>query len=357
MFVFAGLTLWTVLSHWFCRTLSKKNARKYYCSQMFWVLLLLQGLRSIYIGGVDTSEVYAVQFERIQDVPFADVGSVFQKDYLFYYMLKLFTLVCPNFNVFVFAVSVFVLVCYTRFVYKYSSFPMLSFIMYYALGYYAIGFQMLRHVLAVSILLSSYDALRKRQLIKFSLIVLLASGFHGSALVFLIAYPAAVLKVDWKQWLVIALVIAAVFVARDKISGLVNSMITSISRYSNYTQRASQLSWAGTMILLCIYAVSFFFSYPLYKTDKTLCLQLNMCVISILLMTLVKVVGEFHRISMFFGMYNTILLPNAWMKYRTNPSTKVLCMFGIIAVFAAYFLLIGLENHDLTRYAFFWSDR
>ena len=74
-------------------------------------------------------------------------------------------------------------------------------------------------------------------------------------------------------------------------------------------------------------------------------------------MTLVTVVGEFHRISMFFGIYNTVLLPKAWKRYQARDSRlKAVYLLGINAVFIAYFLLYGLGNYSLSVYRFFWMD-
>jgi len=55
---------------------------------MFFATLLLQGFQSIYIGGVDTSLVYARGFERAMITPFNKMSVVLGKDILFYYLMK-----------------------------------------------------------------------------------------------------------------------------------------------------------------------------------------------------------------------------------------------------------------------------
>lgn len=357
MIAFTILTIWTVLSYDLCKRIKCSDVKKFYCWNMFLATLLLQGLRSIYIGGVDTSLVYARNFERAILTPFSNMPAVFGKDLLFYYLTKVFTCICTDFHVYVFVISCLVLGSFSIFTYKHSERPAFTYILYYALGYYAVGFQMLRHVMALSVLLFAYDYILERKWIRFIIIVLLASCFHSSALIFLIAYPIAKVRINFKQWIAIIAIVAAVFLAKARVAGLVNSVIMGMDRYSRYSTSTSQLSLMGAMILMCIYVVSFIFSYPLYKDDDELKMLLNLSVVSIAFMTMVTIVGEFHRISMFFGIYNTVLLPKAWKMYRVEDRRlKAVYLLGMVAVFIAYFLLIGLNNYDLATYRFFWMD-
>jgi len=145
--------------------------------------------------------------------------------------------------------------------------------------------------------------------------------------------------------------------ARGKIAGIINALLSGMDRYSRYSENATQLSLTGAFILICVYIVSYVFAYPAYKEDDELKMLLNLSVISIAFMTLVTVVGEFHRISMFFGIYNTVLLPKAWKRYQARDSRlKAVYLLEINAVFVAYFLLYGLGNYSLSVYRFFWMN-
>lgn len=357
MIAFLILIIWTIVSYDLCKKVNSGNVNKIYCWNMFFATLLLQGFRSIYIGGVDTSLVYASGFEKALNTSFNNMSVVFKKDILFHYLTKCFTFICTDFHVYIFAISAFVLGSFCTFVYRHSDRPVFSYIIYYALGYYAIGFQMLRHVMALSILLFAYDFILERKWMKFIAIVLLASCFHSSALIFLIAYPLSRMKIGYKQWIAIVATVVSVFFARGKIAGIINRLISGMDRYSRYSENVTRLSLTGAFILICIYIAAFVFAYPAYKKNDELKVLLNLSVISIAFMTLVTVVGEFHRISMFFGIYNTVLLPKAWKKYQARDSRlKVVYLLGINTVLIAYFLLYGLSNYSLSAYRFFWMD-
>lgn len=357
MIAFLILTIWTVISYDLCKRVNHRDTNRIYCWNMFFATLLLQGFRSIYIGGVDTSFVYARGFERAMVTPFNKISVVFGKDILFYYLTKCFTCICSDFHVYVFVISAFVLGSFSIFIYQHSDRPVFSYVTYYALGYYAIGFQMLRHVMALSILLLAYNFILERKMMKFMAIVLLASCFHSSALIFLIVYPFSRMKIGIKQWIAIIVAVVSVIIAREKITGIINMLLSGMDRYSRYSENATQLSLMGAFVLICVYIVSFIFAYPTYKDDDELKMLINLSVISIAFMTLVTVVGEFHRISMFFGIYNTVLLPKAWEKYQPRDGRlKVVYLLGINMVFIIYFLFYGLSNYSLSVYKFFWMD-
>lgn len=165
------------------------------------------------------------------------------------------------------------------------------------------------------------------------------------------------MKIGFKQWIAIIVAVASVFIARGKIARIINALLSGMDRYSRYSENATQLSLMGAFILICVYIVSYVFACPAYKEDDELKMLLNLSVISIAFMTLVTVVGEFHRISMFFGIYNTVLLPKAWKRYQARDSRlKAVYLLGINAAFIAYFLLYGLWNYSLSVYRFFWMD-
>ena len=81
--------------------------------------------------------------------------------------------------------------------------PFLSLALYICFGFYSFIFSGLRQAIALAITYISYDFIKKRQLWKFTLTILVASTFHKSAIFFLPAYFIAQLKVTIPILLVI----------------------------------------------------------------------------------------------------------------------------------------------------------
>ena len=75
-------------------------------------------------------------------------------------------------------------------IYKYSNNYSYSLLLYYALGFYTNTFNNIRQSIAMSIVfISFYYLFENRNLIKYILMVLLATTFHYSALIMVLLYP------------------------------------------------------------------------------------------------------------------------------------------------------------------------
>ena len=81
MIAFLTLIIWTIVSYDLCKRVNRREVNRIYCWNMFFATLLLQGFRSIYIGGVDTSLVYARGFERAMITPFNKMSVVLGKTF------------------------------------------------------------------------------------------------------------------------------------------------------------------------------------------------------------------------------------------------------------------------------------
>lgn len=326
---------------------------------MFLATTILMGLRSRYVGGVDTNLYFIPAFQRVSN--YSSIKQLLlnyvSKDPLFYISTWGFTRISTDYNLWIFTISAIVMASFCLFVYRYSDNPPVAFIVYFALGYYTIGFQMMRHVLAVSVLLFSYKEIQEKHLLRFIVIVLIASGFHSTALIFLIAYPLAHYNIGLKQWAFIGAAIIAIYFFRTNIVNVLNLIFINNNRYSKFTSEnyGIQLSAMGLIILLCVYAASYYLC-PKEEMKGTAKGLFNLCAIGVAFMSMIAIIAEFHRISMYFGIYNTILLPNAMKKYNGKYQYKLIINGLIVIILIMYFILFRVGNDFLDSYNFFWND-
>ena len=75
----------------------------------------------------------------------------------------------------------------------------ISFAMFMLLGYYASSFNSIRSYLAFAVAFYSVRYIFRREFWKFALLILLASTFHISILLVLVAYPLGLIR--WKPWM------------------------------------------------------------------------------------------------------------------------------------------------------------
>lgn len=355
MIVFAITVAYLVIMYLLCEKAGFKNKKKVFCVSAFIVLVLVMGLRSRYTAGVDTNLVYIPAFFRICRLPLSTIADVYTKDTLFYIVIKLFTLVSENVQLFLLCVSAFAVGVFCRFVYKYSDNPLLSYIVYMSLGYYGIGFQMLRHIVAASILLISYDCLKNRKFVRFSVLVLLASCFHITAFVFIVAYPIYVWKVGVKQIGLIVVSVIVVYFFKDVVLSMLQSVLSNQERFNAYFMAdRTVLAATGFFILLTIYIVAWLMIPKAERNELDIRGMFNLSMIATIAMFMVSIIGEFHRISMYFGLYNALLLPSACKRYKGTKKEIISILIGVVMV--AYFLAFQLENQGLSDYRFFWND-
>lgn len=367
MIYFIFLVLWVLVASPISKRISQKNWKKIYCWMVFIPLVLLMGLRSRYVGGVDTDWYFIPNFQKICNYSMEHVLAYYGrdgKDFVFYFMTKLFTYINQNPYTYIFVISLVITSSYCLFVYRYSQNPVISFIVYFALGYYTAGFQLLRQVLAVSVLLYAYPHLLKRKPIPFVLLVLLASGFHSTALIFLIAYPLVNMKIGWKQWGAMTGVLAMCYLARGTLNQILSAMFEENVRYSKYVESdyGVQLSVVGIVLLLFVYVVCYCVSAMLRKSiilDTEVKVLFNLSALSICTMSLIVVIGEFYRVSMLFGIFNTLLVPTVLTEYYKKGQAKniaVLITLATCSLLLVYFFGFRLGNDDLSTYMFFWND-
>jgi hypothetical protein len=99
--------------------------------------------------------------------------------------------------------AVFICFSTARFIFKHSPNVLLSAILYLTLDMFFFNLTGIRQSLAIAILFFAYDFLLSRRFIIFALIVLAASAFHSSAIIFIAVYPLYNIRIDAKKAFVI----------------------------------------------------------------------------------------------------------------------------------------------------------
>jgi hypothetical protein len=310
------------------------------------------GLRHIDLGINDVSEVYLPLFSKAANVKFSQMFVYFNKDITFFLFTKFFSFFSVDYNLYIFILSIPINIAIGRLIYKYSEMYWFSFILFLSLGYYLACFTLLRHSIALAFIVFSYDYLLSRKKIKFVLMVLVASFFHQTALLFLIAYPLARIKINIMHFLAVGGSLGLAVLVPDKIRNII-FMIASGNRFQSFKE-AVQLSLVGWGINLVIILVALYYYKRLIAIDKENVVLYNLSIISLILMGFAGIIGEMYRLAMYFGIFNILLLPKA-ISCETNKSNKLILSILISIVFVGYFLFFALENYRVVPYKFFWQ--
>jgi len=237
----------------------------------------------------------------------------------------------------------------SKVIYRYSDEPYISYISLISLGYLYFSFTGLRQAMAIPLILLSYQYLRERKLWPFIFIVLVASLFHASALIFLIAYPLANIKLGYKHYLgIIAALIVAMFLG-DYIRYLVE-IFGWTETIAGYAERERALTLAGFIIQLFIFLFCLFYKNNVLEADNKNLSLYNLLFLGLIFQSFTPVIAEFFRISMYFSIFGIILIPKA-INAEKDKKLKVVVYLGIICALIAYIFY----QQTFSDFKFFWN--
>jgi hypothetical protein len=214
--------------------------------------------------------------------------------------------------------------------------------------------------MAATFIMIAMDALYKKEKWKFLIWVMIASTFHASAAIYLVAYPlvwtreSVNLKKKLGKWLFpIALSLVAVFAIVAK--SAIWSLLSLITKGSRFEESGGAEGGLGRFILaivifaICIYETR---GKELKTDENRVNFVLSLCTCG--LYALMPVMADFHRFAKYFEVVNVIWLPNAVKKER-NVKIRWLAKLGIYGVIGAYMFLKLLPGTNVVPYSFFWT--
>lgn len=171
-------------------------------------MFLSMSLRGYYIGS-DTIQ-YVRSFKRAIIKPWVEMLNIDDRHEIgFIIFEKLVTAITSDPTVYLCICSIIMTSAIIFFGYRTCEDPFLFVFLHVTLGTYSFMMTGLRQGLAMSICLLSITCVQRRRLLPFLVLILLAFTFHKSALIFLIVYFIAPMKIKWKN---ILLYLVAIFV-------------------------------------------------------------------------------------------------------------------------------------------------
>lgn len=333
---------------WLCLQL-KGNRKKYFVVLASSILFLYAALRGHNLQ--PDIPVYVDYYNEYSKYSLHKILGFFKSDHKdpFYYVFSwFFSRFFADVQWWLAFVSGVYLIAVGLLIYKESKNPLLSVLAFLALGYFEFSLSGLRQTLALSLTMLSYFGIRNKNWKLFLYLVLLASLFHRSALIFLIAYPIANTKLG-KWHLLIALVVAAIFVGGESYIRSFMQRYLIDTQYEGYIDRTVGLSLSGFVIQALIFTFCFVYYPSVSKRYKHANILYNLAFIGLLFQLFSSMIAEVFRISMYFSFFNVLLIP---MAITTEKSGKMRALETLLigVMFIAYMLLSGIPE-----YAFFWS--
>ena len=308
------------------------------------LLALVAGLR--FYTGYDFNS-YSTFYSEVSTISDVFNGSI-DAESGFLFINFIFKSMGFNFYFFILFFSVLSILLLSNFAYKYTPYPSLILVYYFARYFLVRDMGQIRSSLACIILLYAIPFIIKKKPIQFLLIVFIASLFHVTAWVFVMAYifNSVFKKLTIKN--VLSLLCISLFIGI--IVQVPNLYIWAIpERYSAYFTSDSYTNgqWILNPILwmqLALFFSASFFIHPTDDTEKNkfdvnLKIYLMASLILIAAGTLGTVGG---RLSTLFATSEVLLVPYLFANLSKNKLINIIFFCGFtVVVFCLIFILSG----------------
>ncbi|WP_338789105.1 EpsG family protein [Metabacillus sp. FJAT-53654] len=219
--------------------------------------------------------------------------------------------------------------------YKYSRMIELSFYVYITAGIFTVSMNGIRQFLAASIIFIATKYILNGDFKKYSLIVILASTIHQSALILIPIY-FIVRREAWTKvtFLLFALAIFIVMGFNQFSEMLFASLEdTQYSNYSTFDEGGANniraLVEAVPVIIAFLGRKKLREMWP--KSD----IIVNLSIISLIFMIIATQNWIFARFNIYFSLYNLILI--SWIIYLFKENNRKFVYYGLLVCYLMYF--------------------
>ena len=334
-------------------------------------LLLLNCLRSLYTGN-DTISYYKLfryystgyTMEQYSSAGF-DWMDVYV-DIGWRYINVLFSKISDSYQLFISVIAIFLYLFTTRYIKKNSPNIAISVLLFFLLLYHQY-LNVLRQAVAIVIILMSFELLKNKKYIKYSVCILIASLFHKFAAVSLVLIPFYIIKYK-KGTARIAILVSAILTVSGAIlvfptffgysgahlndqtgikslfSLVLNSIIFLSSEYLCYAKEIDEDYSEEIDVKITEEGISF------YRWINLMAVCLSILEMGLPVM---------YRVEYFFSVYQIIGLPTIMMSSKKNKKNISIVFLLLVIVLIVYRIGIAIYRPEWMTdfpYKFYWQE-
>lgn len=342
--------LFIVLFDLLCNNEEYKN--KYVNLSIFILLFMLFALRHQSMG-IDLHYLsdygYLGSFEKLSSYSWKEIITLeshqnYEKGYIL--LNKLIGSISTNRQFFIAVIAFLSLLPISIFIRKKSTTPAFSYIIYIGIPSFLLLFSGLRQDLAIGICALSYIFIEDKKPIKFIITVLIASLFHVSALVFLVAYPLYHLKINNTLRVASIGMIGVVYLLRYPIFNIISTMFN----------KDFDADYNNSYVLLAVLSLVYMFGVALGNRSERQNGYMNIFYVACVCQVFGSISSMVTRAGYYFLLALIILLPSLVEDVKDVQTREVMKTVTIYC-----FIAFGLFNLYTSSWAmanpyiFFWK--
>ena len=349
LFFFLGI--WIVL---------KEN--KYKCGRWYSVMFMtsfgvLAAIRASTVGN-DTKNYLRV-FNMISNGVYLDAWDErFEKGYLL--LNEAVAMITQNEQVFLTIISIIVYAGFIYFIVQYSQNYFLSVFLFVTMRFFGQTMSGIRFSIAIAILLVAYDRLQKKHVMQFVILVLLATMFHKTAIIFIIVAFFKYIKCNRNVVYLWVFLTLGCYIAAPYI---INFLFNIFPLYGNYADRYLTTGVSlGTLIYAIVWGSVFILGYSIQRYNRAGSEGMNELNLMMLVTVSIYVMSMYFtlldRVAQYFGVFAIIYIPNCIHMIKDMRKRYFLSIM-VMLVFMIYFVGIQIlrpEWNAINLYRTFWME-
>ncbi|OOV29262.1 hypothetical protein BXU11_04910 [Flavobacterium sp. LM5] len=333
--------------------------RKKYIWVICFILILQSGLRNVAVGA-DTY-AYFNSFENSKNQSWDDVWEIVSeyykydigKDPGFPVFEKFCSTISDSYQIFLVIIAILFFVSLGNFILKNTTKlqdVILAFVIYSVLFYGFFSITGHRQTLATALTLLSFEFIKKRKIIPFLIVILIASTLHKSSLIFILFYFVCRIKKPKIIFISTLLLFPLFMSTRD----LLAAFFQSISGYEGYDQfeGAGTFTFSAIFLLICITAL--IRQKILLKSNSNTQNYFNAFALALLFLPLTWINPSMMRVVQYFSIFMLIFVPEIIRSFEfysedIHQRVRIVTLFVLILLF-----LKSSQNGE--PYSFFWEE-
>ena len=300
----------------------------------------------------DDFRPYTNNFIRLARMTNAELATErMEKGYIF--LNRYIQLFVNDFQMLFIMISLIVILLVFAILLKFCKNPSMGLLIFYLYGLYFNSMNFMRNVIAGLIIVFAYQYIKEKNLMKFAVIVLLASTFHISALVFLPFYFIFRLKFNYITVIIYSIFCGALFIFSQPIMEFVTTYV-----YTSYGPLTSREMFNGIPVIYSLCSLTFLVCGMLLRKDLEKDSDMTSLMLSAAYMKFCfGFLGSKHailsRFSLYFGpVMSLILIPDiirvsySNIKNKSNKGRSWFCLIGTCGSLIVFFVYALATNYN-----------
>lgn len=315
------------------------------------VFCSMAALRGRYIG--NDTDTYLRLFSSISELPLSIDISFGRFEKGFVLLNKFLSFISTNPQIILIFSSMVTYIALYIFIRRESKHYWISIILFLINGYYRLSMSAIRQMIAISILIFGYYALKEKKYIKYMIIATVAFSIHSSAIV-----PAIIIYIatlNWKKFYykILLTISIVVMLSKDIIIKLV-SMFFNFSRYigSKYDDGINIASIMLVLMCLACLLVIYYSNKKDYNSNIFFKIEfIRLCMLLIALR-----LNSIDRMADYFFVFEIVGVTNALSKYKYQNTRQIL-LISLFFCYILYSVIWGVMRPDtqmIWPYKTFW---